>query len=523
LKTAGVALLDAVVVWATVVLAADGAWLFLAAMLVGAVFVNWVYLWPRTRALRWVTPGLVLMTAFLVVPILYTVYISFTNWATGNVLQKPQAIQVIERATFVDPSAPGELFDLFVYQDGEELRLLLVGAEGQMVFGEPRLRTGEPIADALEDPDELGMTDTNGDGIPETIGPYRLLTRPEVFGLANTIAFDELVIDSPSGEVQILGLSQGRVVEASRRFVYDEATDTMRDVVEEQDCRPGDDATTKGNFICEDGTRLSPGWVAPIGLANYRAILTNESIRAPFLGVFTWNVVFAFLSVATTFALGLGLALTMQHERLRGRIVYRSIFILPYAVPAFLSILIWQGLFNTQFGQVNELLGTFGIDPIPWFSDPFWARTAVIVVNLWLGFPYMYLICTGALQAIPVDLIEAARVDGAGPFRVFRTITFPLLMVSLAPLLIGSFAFNFNNFVLIYLLTNGGPAILDSAVPVGSTDILITFTFDLAAASGRGNQFGLAAAITVFIFVLLMVISSISFRYTKRLEGIYGV
>jgi ABC-type sugar transport system permease subunit len=105
---------------------------------------------------------------------------------------------------------------------------------------------------------------------------------------------------------------------------------------------------------------------------------------------------------------------------------------------------------------------------------------------------------------------------------VFRTITFPLLMVSLAPLLIGSFAFNFNNFVLIYLLTNGGPAILDSAVPVGSTDILITFTFDLAAASGRGNQFGLAAAITVFIFFLLMVISSISFRYTKRLEGIYG-
>ena len=137
--------------------------------------------------------------------------------------------------------------------------------------------------------------------------------------------------------------------------------------------------------------------------------------------MFSWNLVFAFLSVATTFAVGLGLALTMQHERLRGRVLYRSIFILPYAVPAFLSILIWQGLFNAQFGQVNQLLGTIGIDPIPWFSDPYWARTAVIVVNLWLGFPYMYLICTGALQAIPTDLIEAARVDGAGPVRVFRT------------------------------------------------------------------------------------------------------
>ena len=154
----------------------------LASLLVGAGFVNWVYLWPGTRALRWITPSLVLMTAFLILPIAYTFYISFTNWATGNVLQKPQAIEVIEGATFVDPSAPGELFELFVYQDGEELRLLLVGAEGEMVFGEPRLRTGEPIEGAVEDPEALGMTDADGDGIPETIGPYRLLTRPEVFG-----------------------------------------------------------------------------------------------------------------------------------------------------------------------------------------------------------------------------------------------------------------------------------------------------------------------------------------------------
>ncbi len=226
--------------------------------------------------------------------------------------------------------------------------------------------------------------------------------------------------------------------------------------------------------------------------------------------------------MASTFALGLGLAVTMQSDRLRGRTLYRSIFILPYAVPAVLSILIWQGLFNAEFGQINNMLESIGLNAVPWFSDPFWARTMVLLVNLWLGFPYMYLICTGALQAIPTDLLEAARVDGAGPVRVFRRITFPLLMVSLAPLLIGSFAFAFNNFVLIYLLTSGGPPILDAAVPVGSTDILITFTFDLAAASGSGNRFGLAAAIAVFIFLLLMVISSLGFRYTKRLENIYG-
>ena len=113
-------------------------------------------------------------------------------------------------------------------------------------------------------------------------------------------------------------------------------------------------------------------------------------------------------------------------------------------------------------------------------------EVAVILVNTWLSFPYMFLISTGALQAIPAELQEAARVDGASGWKVFWRITFPLLMVSLAPLLIASFAFAFNNFLIIYLLTNGGPPILDAAVPVGSTDILITFTFDLAFA-GSGS------------------------------------
>jgi arabinogalactan oligomer/maltooligosaccharide transport system permease protein len=374
----------------------------------------------------------------------------------------------------------------------------------------------------LLDIDGLGATDADGDGIPEQIGPYRLLERAEVFGLANQVDFATLVVDVDAGEVQILGLSQGRVVLATRQYEYVAADDVLLDLVNDQECRPGDTEATQGNFVCEDGDVLSPGWVTVVGFSNYSEILTNRAIRRPFLGVFAWNLVFAAGSVVLTFALGLGLALTMQHERLGGRTFYRSIFILPYAIPAVLIILIWKGLLDTQFGQVNDMLGMVGLGPVPWLTDPNWAKVAVLLVNLWLGFPYMYLICTGALQAIPTDLIEAARVDGAGPVRVFRAITFPLLMVSLAPLLIGSFAFNFNNFVIIYLLTTGGPPILDAAVPVGATDILITFTYDLAVASGVGNRYALGAAITVFIFFFVMVISSIGFRYTKRLENIYG-
>ncbi len=523
LKLGGLALLDAIAVYAALVLFADGAWLFLAALIIGTAFVNWVYLWPRTSALRWTTPGLVFLFAFLVVPILYTMYISITNWATGNVLSKDQVIEILEGRVFTDPDAPGELFDLYVFQDeARATRFLLVADDGRLLFGEPRLRTDEPLEPGQEDPEELGVVDSDGDEIPDEIGPYRRLSTAEVFQLANTLQFDRLVVDVEQGEVQVLGLSEGRVVLASQQFQYDREADAMVDLVNDRRCPVGDTEDTVGNFVCREDQVLTPGWVAVIGFANYADVATNKAIRDPFIGVFIWNVVFALGSVLLTFALGLGLAITMQHQRFRGKTLFRSIYILPYAVPAFLSILIWQGLLNEQFGQVNNLLAGVGLGRVPWLSDPTWAKVAVLLVNTWLGFPYMFLISTGALQAIPEELQEAARVDGAGGFNVFRRITFPLLMVSLAPLLIGSFAFNFNNFVMIYFLTVGGPPILDAAVPVGATDILITFTFDLAIAGGRGNQFGLGAAITVFIFFIVVVISSFGFRFTRRLEEIYG-
>ena len=142
---------------------------------------------------------------------------------------------------------------------------------------------------------------------------------------------------------------------------------------------------------------------------------------------------------------------------MKGRAFYRSIYIIPYAIPGFLSILIWRGLLNDRFGKVNGVLETFGIPGVDWLGNPWWVLVAIFIVNLWLGFPYMFLISSGALTSVPVELQEAARVDGANPFKVFRSVTLPLLLVSTAPLLIGAFAFNFNNFVLIFLLSGGGP------------------------------------------------------------------
>jgi ABC-type sugar transport system permease subunit len=274
--------------------------------------------------------------------------------------------------------------------------------------------------------------------------------------------------------------------------------------------------------VCPDGTSIDPGWRVVIGAKNYTDILANANIRRPFLRVFIWNIIFGVGSVVLTFGLGLLLANALVHDRLRGRALYRSIYIIPYSIPAFLSVLVWRGLMNDTYGQVNRALNSVGVASIPWLQDPTWAKVAVLAVNLWLGFPYMFLICSGALTSIPTELKEAARVDGASSWKVFRTITLPLLLVSTAPLLIGSFAYNFNNFVLIYLLTNGGPPLTGYAVPVGGTDILISFTFDLAVTSGRGNQYALASAIVVLIFFIVATLSAVSFRFTKRLEDVYG-
>lgn len=517
LRLAGLGLLDALAVYAFVVFIADGDWLISIFLAVLTAVINWVYLWPGTKALRWLTPGLTFLLIFIVIPIIFTAFVSVTNWSTGHTLTKDQAIEVLESKPYIDPDAPEQVFELLVYQDpgtSEFLFVLVSDETGELLAGIPRRGSDEPIEDAVIDLEEYGVDATAGTP-PDQIGPYERVTGSKLFGIANELK--SWVLDLPDGQAIPIGTSRARVVQGSQRYVYDPETDTLFDNATDQTCSP-----QEGSFVCPDGTVIEPGWRVAIGLENYTTMLTDSRIRGPILGVFVWNFVFALGSVLFTFTLGLALALSFNSQRVRGTAIYRSIYILPFAIPAFLSTLIWRGLLNEQFGQVNRMLGAFGIDPIPWLTDPTWAKIALLLVNTWLGFTYMYLISTGALVSIPSELQEAARVDGASAFQVFRRITFPMLMVSLAPLLIGSFAFNFNQFILVEFLTMGGPPILDAAVPVGATDILITFTFNVAVSAGRGNQFGLGAAITVLIFFILVIISSFSFRFTKRLEDIYG-
>ena len=174
-------------------------------------------------------------------------------------------------------------------------------------------------------------------------------------------------------------------------------------------------------------------------------------------------------------------------------------------------------MLSESFGFINQVL--LGGASIPWLTDPVLAKVSILVVNLWLGFPYMFLVCTGALQSIPEELEEAATVDGAKPWAVFRLIKLPLLLVTVAPLLIASFAFNFNNFNLIYMLTGGGPRDPAASVNVGGTDILISMVYKVAF-TGQTRDYGLASAFSIIIFILVAIISIVSFKRTKALEDL---
>jgi ABC-type sugar transport system permease subunit len=274
-----------------------------------------------------------------------------------------------------------------------------------------------------------------------------------------------------------------------------------------------------GVFTSEDGQKLSPGFASTIGLENYKRLFTDPTLRSTFVQVFLWTVIFALLSVFLTFVIGMFLAIMFDVPEMPMRSLLRALLLIPYTIPAFVAVPVWVGLLNPQFGVISQFIAIFtgGWVP-PWFSDPFWGKVGILLIQTWLGFPYMFVVVTGALQTLPNDVYEAADMDGANAWNKFRSITLPLLLVTVGPLLVASFAFNFNNFTVIDLYNRGGPPIPNTPTPVGYTDILATYTYRIAFGSTGVSDYGYASAITVIIFFILMVITFFQFRYTNMLE-----
>jgi arabinogalactan oligomer / maltooligosaccharide transport system permease protein len=249
-----------------------------------------------------------------------------------------------------------------------------------------------------------------------------------------------------------------------------------------------------------------PHWV---GWQNYGEILLGAELGV-FVRVFGWTVAWATISVAGSLVVGMAFALLLNRPDLPGRNLYRTLLVVPWAVPSFITVLMWGGLLDSEFGQLNQALKSLGLQAVPWLTHPTWARVSVLMVNIWLSFPFLMSITLGALQSIPSEFYEAADLDGASAPVAFAHITLPLLRGALLPVIITSFAFAFNNFIGIYLLTQGGPPIPGGG-EAGATDILVSYTFKLGFNLSR---YGLASAYAVVIFVLIGTMSLVNARLT---------
>ena len=250
-----------------------------------------------------------------------------------------------------------------------------------------------------------------------------------------------------------------------------------------------------------------------IGLQNYATIFAGLDL--PTFGmVLQWTVLFALFSTGLSFAAGLFLALLLNNQNLPERNFYRTLLIVPWALPGTIMLLAWSGILNPDFGYLNLLLQDLGLSAIPWLNDPLWAKIAVVLVNLWAAFPFMMTACLGALQSIPQDLIDAALIDGAGMVARFRNVTLPILRAVILPLLINNFAFQFNNFNVIYLLTTGGPPTSVSSM-AGATDILASYTYALTLTYQR---YGVAAAYAVIVFLIIGIVSVTQMKLSHSFE-----
>lgn len=262
---------------------------------------------------------------------------------------------------------------------------------------------------------------------------------------------------------------------------------------------------------------LTPG--APInwvGLDNYVDMFGGNSQWSSAFGrVAIWTLIWGFTATATSYFGGMLLATVLYEAKLKITPVFRAILILPYAIPSILSIKVWQNLLNGSTGTINRTLKELGLisNNIEWLTDTTIVKFVCILVNMWAGIPYFMLLITGQMTAISSDVFEAATIDGANKFQIFKSITLPLVLYQTVPLIIMSFTFNINNFGAIYFLTAGGPSVKNTTTSyAGSTDLLVTWIYKLTMDE---KIYCKASVLAMIIFIVLAPFAVFNFRQTK--------
>jgi arabinogalactan oligomer / maltooligosaccharide transport system permease protein len=494
---------DASAIWFLTRLFSLGYYPLAAAVIIIVIFVNIVLVRKQAYPIRWMVIGLVLMALFTIYPIFFTVWVSFTNYGEGHLITQEQAIDQILKAKYLPETGLAYTWTAFKTPEGV-YALWVKDAEGNGYLAVVGAPLTQPAAG------EAGIGELDEKGIPKTIEGYARLN-------AILAATDKNLTEIQFGEegktIQVRSPSEA--AELLPLYVYDPDADTMTSqetgVVYQN---------MEGAYTSPDGDQLRPGFIARIGFANFKEFFVSPALRGPLVQIITWNFAFAILSLLLNFSLGLAIAIMFSDPHFPFKKIIRSLLIIPYTIPALLTILVWRGMLNPDLGVISLTLESwFGWAP-PWFTNEWWAKIAILIINLWLSYPYFMLICSGSLQSIPDDYYAASQVDGANSWQQFWKITLPLLLVAVGPLLIASFIFNFNNFNLIYIFNAGGPPMAGTPTPAGHTDILISYVYNLAFTGSRGVEYGFAAAITIIIFFIVGAITLFQFRYTRMWEEV---
>ncbi len=486
--------------FAGVALLLDRSWFLGIFLVVIAVLMLRIY-WSRSKIhAKYLFPGVALLILFHIYPALYSGQVAFTNDSNGHQLSKPQAIAAI----LEDSRIPIEDQEPIKYQ-------LAIRNSDEKLFAffrypGPGLAAGNSEQVFLVTESEVTL---DGSGLVSRATDYKLLSQDQYSLYGNEIQSLEIPLGSTQtlipDDYDYLSLFRaGRTYSIARDEIVDLATGATYH------------SNDNGQMVGASGEVLYPGWKANVGLRNFTSIFANEEVRRPLLAVVAWTFVNAILVVVFSFLMGLILALIFNFPALRSKRFYRTIFIIPLAIPSVLSILVWAGLFQTSNGVINRLFHS----EIPWLTDATWARIAILVVELWISFPYMFLISTGAIQSIPGEILEAASIDGASNYKSFTQIKLPLVIRTVAPLLVASGAMALNNFGIIYLLTGGGPTLANSNGNAGATDILISYTYKLAFNAQEGSNYGLASALSILNFLMVGLISIYGLRRIKTMEGV---
>jgi arabinogalactan oligomer / maltooligosaccharide transport system permease protein len=477
------------------------------AVVIGIILVmnTAIFLIPMAYPYRWMAVGLSFMILFVIYPMLFTVYIAFTNYGDGHLLTKEQAIPLIEKTTYLPESGKSYSWTAFKSPSGD-YALWLIAPDGKSYIAIP----GHEIEPVSAGDPRIGELDAKG--IPATIEGYKRLNTL----LAATDKNLPNIKFGVEGGKTIQVRSPSEAAELAARYKYDPAQDAMIDQSNGNIYN-----NVQGTFTTKDGKTISPGFREVVGIKNFRDFVTSSALRGPLLQIVAWNFIFPLVSVLSTFFLGLAIAIMFNDKDFPLKKLVRSLLIIPYTIPGLISIIIWRGMLNSEFGVVNRVLESIiGWAP-RWTTEAFWAKVAILMVNLWLGYPYMMLISSGALASIPSDIYEAAMIDGATGWARFRRITLPLVLVAVGPLLIASFVYNFNNFNLIYLFIQGGPPIAGASTQAGSTDILLSYVYKLAfESSGRGVLYGLASAISIIVFFIVAIITLFQYNLTNMWEEV---